>query len=210
MCAACGMREPTHSLASLPLHHWHIAGGVEYLRLRADSTLTRYRTLYRIEKESNPRWYHLDADIRLPQHFGIDPEMASPWKAEINEYYKYAFHHENQRHHWNAVMLAGLAEMDPSTPVSAYTAPEQRDRHWWLGLKRRLNGNDQRYSRAFVAPQPIDGPPAPVLQRLDGPGRHGLGRSGADRGRSHRMGGRAHDASSLYPPSRHVHASRRQ
>jgi CubicO group peptidase (beta-lactamase class C family) len=39
-----------------------------------------------------------------------------------------------------------------------------RDRQWWVGLKRKLNGSDQRWTTSFVCPRPIEGPAARALR----------------------------------------------
>lgn len=127
-------------------------------------TLVRYRTLYRVAGNIRPWEYKLAGDIELPKHFGIEPAVEDLWQEKINEQYKWSFHTLADQADSNAALLAGLHEMPADETVSEYTSPRERDRQWWLGLKRKLNGNDQRYTKPFDAPRAIDGDAAPVVR----------------------------------------------
>lgn len=49
-------------------------------------------------------------------------------------------------------------------PASFYQQAVERDRQWWIGLKRRLYGFDQRFPEPFRSPLPIEGKAARVIR----------------------------------------------
>ncbi|MEC9094408.1 MAG: serine hydrolase domain-containing protein, partial [Planctomycetota bacterium] len=60
-----------------------------------------------------------------------------------------------------AILLAGLSSLDEnSKPLSQVDSPLSKDRQWWLPLKRKLNGNDTKYTQPFQAPTFIRDHPA--------------------------------------------------
>ncbi len=139
-------------------------GAVARIKTEAGRTFTRFSTLFR--KPERLRWWRhkLEGSIKLPEELGIDPEVAIEQVKHVIEQMKRAFSNQTRRSDGPAKLLAGLYEMAPGQgEASVFEDPSARDRQWWLGLKRKLNGNDNRYG-AFVCPRPIEGPPAPVLR----------------------------------------------
>ena len=67
----------------------------------------------------------------------------------------------------NARELAALHEVPrDASPDGFYQQPVEKERQWWIGLKRRLYGfdKDPRFSIPFRAPLPAVGNPAPVIR----------------------------------------------
>ncbi len=61
--------------------------------------------------------------------------------------------------------LAGLHEVPKgSDPDSFYQQSWEKDRQWWIGLKRRLYGFNKRFPDPFPAPRAVAGKPAPVVR----------------------------------------------
>ncbi|NIM71492.1 MAG: hypothetical protein GTO48_13850, partial [Xanthomonadales bacterium] len=57
-------------------------------------------------------------------------------------------------------LLAGLHERDPdSVPEGPWDGLRAMDRQWWVTMKRKLTGMDERYPDPVVAPRPIEGDP---------------------------------------------------
>jgi len=66
-----------------------------------------------------------------------------------------------------AVILAGLYEASvgkASDGNGFYGSASQRDRAWWLGLKRKLYGWDKRWSEPLVCPKPLEGTPSSIIR----------------------------------------------
>ncbi len=65
----------------------------------------------------------------------------------------------------NARELAGLHEVPKgSDPDSFYQQSWEKDRQWWIGLKRRLYGFDKRFPDPFPAARAVVGKAAPVVR----------------------------------------------
>jgi CubicO group peptidase (beta-lactamase class C family) len=61
--------------------------------------------------------------------------------------------------------LAARHEVPPADdPANFYHGAVEKDRLWWIGLKRRLYGFDKLYPEPFRSPLPIEGAPAPVVR----------------------------------------------
>ncbi|MEM8782662.1 MAG: serine hydrolase [Planctomycetota bacterium] len=129
-------------------------------------TLTRYRTLYRTPDHVGAWGYDLDATIRLPEHFGVSPTVAERRQDEVRRAYQWSFEFDAERSPFQALTLAGLAEIAPGEPDDdgVYGGAWVRDRQWWVEQKRRMNGNADRYPDAFPGPRPIGGASATVLR----------------------------------------------
>lgn len=64
-----------------------------------------------------------------------------------------------------ALDLAAQFEVPPGeSPASFYHQAAERDRQWWVGLKRRLYGFDKQFPQPFRSPMPIEGAPARVVR----------------------------------------------
>ena len=142
-------------------------GAVARIKTEAGRTFTRFRTLFR-NPERLRWWRHkLEGSIKLPEKLGIDPQVAIEQAKHVNEQVKRGFANETRRSDGPAKLLAGLYEMTPGKgEASVFEDPSARDRQWWVGLKRKLNGNDNRYS-PFVCPASDRGAACPRLERRD-------------------------------------------
>lgn len=64
--------------------------------------------------------------------------------------------------------LAALHEVPrDANPDSFYEQPVEKERQWWIGLKRRLYGydKDKRFDMPFRSPVPVEGKPAQVIRK---------------------------------------------
>jgi len=64
--------------------------------------------------------------------------------------------------------LAAMHEVPrDANPDSFYEQPIEKERQWWIGLKRRLYGydKDKRFAAPFQSPTPIEGKPAPIIRK---------------------------------------------
>ncbi|MHC4356332.1 MAG: FG-GAP repeat domain-containing protein, partial [Planctomycetota bacterium] len=127
---------------------------------------TRFRTLY---KTPGAMWLsfagRLDGELTFPESMGVDEQTLHNQRPTVNQYVGSAIERDIQRSHDFAVLLAGLDETDPEQdPVSQLTSAVTRDRQWWLPLKRKLNGNAERFTETIVAPVVVAGLDAPFLR----------------------------------------------
>jgi len=149
-------------------------GAVISIRTEGGRVFTRYRTLYRTPKPW--RWWsdRPRGQIELPSQMGIDPAVAAVQEHAVRGLVASALASYGERSQDATVILAGLSEMAPGREaVTPYDDPRAMDRQWWVGLKRKLNGNDKRFAKPFVCPRPIEGDAAPVL-RVGTPAEAGM------------------------------------
>lgn len=126
-------------------------------------SFTRFITLYRLPE--NPSWREppIKGQYLLNPALGIPPQAIAAQSRAFDGFVDEQIDAGRLRTDDAAVVFAGLHE-NAAGDASFYASPEVRDRQWWVTLKRRLNGNAERYSAAFTAPAPIEGAPAPVLR----------------------------------------------
>ncbi len=123
---------------------------------------TRFRTLYRASKDAKDQ---PDGELAFPAATGVDEGTWHNHRQSVNEHIANAVARDAMRSHDFAVLLAGLDEMGPDEdPASQRASAVTKDRQWWLPLKRKLNGNAERFAESIVAPVAVDGLNAPVLR----------------------------------------------
>ena len=141
-------------------------GAVVKIKAADNSTYTRFRTLYKSKQRQFFFFDMIEGELNFPYGMGIDAKTISRQHNLLNDYISFAIGRDINRSHDFAILLAGLDEIGPDIdPVSQAESALTRDRQWWLQLKRKLNGNEQRFSREIVAPGTIDGLDAPVLRQ---------------------------------------------
>jgi CubicO group peptidase (beta-lactamase class C family) len=141
-------------------------GAVVKIKATDGSTYTRFRTLYKSKQRLFFFFDMIDGKLNFPYGMAIDPKTISRQNHLLNDYISFAIGRDINRSHDFAILLAGLDDIGPdSDPVSQAESALTRDRQWWLKLKRKLNGNDQRFEREIVAPITIDGLDAPILRQ---------------------------------------------
>jgi len=141
-------------------------GAVAEITTRTGRVYRRFVTLYR--QPEPVRWWgtEMKADITLPAELGIAPAVAAKYRKTIAETVKWALVESLNRGDAGAVLLTGLAEAQPDDdPDDYYSDPWQRNRQWWVGLKRKLYGWEKRWPKPFVCPRPIKGKPAPAVRK---------------------------------------------
>ena len=126
---------------------------------------TRYLTLFRAP-EGVYQWFDdKNTRISLNPDLGIEAAVSAEYSDALQSFLEDALWENAARSSGIAVLLAGLSQTQPGgDSPSVFNDPAALDRQWWVGLKRRLNGNHERFSEPFVHPRPIAGPPAPVLR----------------------------------------------
>ncbi len=126
---------------------------------------TRFLTLFRAP-DGMHEWLGPSADgLPLNPQLGIDPAIAVEHDDLIRGFFNRTLRDGAAHSSDAAVFLAWLSETQPGQePISTFNGPEAADRQWWVGLKRRLNGNDRRFPESFVCPRPIAPPSVPVLR----------------------------------------------
>lgn len=140
-------------------------GGVVQLHAYDGRTLTRYATLYC--RPADFSWWELPFRGPLVPHpaLGVDPDVTAAYGNAVARVVGEAIHHQQLRTDEPAVLYAGLAEASPDEPATVWDDPVQRNRRWWLDVKRQRNGSAERYADVdFVAPRPIEASPAPELR----------------------------------------------
>lgn len=143
-----------------------------------DWKLRRFRTLYRVAKPVD----YLLADPRItfmsPSAVGFDPQTLESDGAQFRGFLSDMLWTAGRRD----VAMPVFVEACINPPRSGERLRQNndafaQDRQWWVGLKRKLNGWDQRWPRPFVGPRSIEGKPAPVL-REGSPSEAGMSNDG--------------------------------
>ena len=126
--------------------------------------LRRFVTLYCLPEGQSPDKLKVDVKVSLPAAAGVDPAVAEA-TDEVGEYVRQRLLEGCRQDPQSAVLLCALHErVEHDGPVSFYDDATRVNRRWWLALKRRLYGWDQRFNKPLVCPRPIEGPLAPVVR----------------------------------------------
>jgi CubicO group peptidase (beta-lactamase class C family) len=116
-------------------------GAVVTIRTEKGQTYRRFRTLYKYSGDI--RWWErdIDAAIDLPEEFGIDSEVLYGKRSVVSDHLKLMFWASLSRDQRIGAFLAGLRESVPGEgDAGFYDEIWERDRQWWVGLKRILYG----------------------------------------------------------------------
>lgn len=116
-------------------------GAVVTIRTDAGRVYRRFRTLYKFSGFI-PWWEReVPASIELPEEFGIDPVVLDGKPTVVADQLKLMFWSGLSRDQRIGAFLAGLREAVPGElDRGFYDAVWERDRTWWVGLKRKLYG----------------------------------------------------------------------
>jgi len=127
---------------------------------------TRFRTLYKLPQAMPYFKSYLDGEFVFSEDTtGIEEGTWRNQRKIVSDYITSAIGRDIQRSGDFAVLLAGMDEMSPEGgPVSQLENAVTKDRQWWLKLKRKINGNEERFGEKIVAPVVVDGLNAPVLR----------------------------------------------
>ena len=142
-------------------------GAVVELAFESGETMRRYQTVYRSKAGVDGlTWWSFEAhmDATLPTSLPIERDVVAENDLALGTYYREAAMHYFQRDSKWAAALAGLQESQKlGRPANVYEDVYARDRQWWVDFKRATNGAAREFTKPFVCPRPIDGPPARVL-----------------------------------------------
>ena len=140
-------------------------GAVVKIKAEDGHVYTRFRTLYKTPSRQRLRGYQIQGDVALPKGYGVAERTWHNQRESVNDYLASAVQRDVERSHDLAVLLAGLNEMSPKQgSVSQLESALTVDRQWWLTLKRKLNGNAERFAHDMPTPTAVDGVAAPVLR----------------------------------------------
>ena len=126
-----------------PVDDGRYGAAVSIVSKETGKTYRRFRTLYKYS--GHIRWWNrfVDASIELPEEFGIDPAVLDDNGTEIADHLKWQFRAGLYREQRTGALLAGLSESVPGEGAqSVYNDVWARDRSWWVGLKRKVYGQD--------------------------------------------------------------------
>ena len=140
-------------------------GAVVEVVPRRGRAFRRMVTLFRCP--GNVSWwrYRMKATITLPHGVGVSPQVLASQPQAVGEFVNGQILDTMERGDRLAKLLAGLYETRATDPKDDfYLSPSQRDRQWWVGLKRKIYGWDKRFPKPVVCPRPIEGKPAPVVR----------------------------------------------
>lgn len=140
-------------------------GAVAEIQFQDGRTFRRFCTLFRMDKDVV--WWRKNVKMAVdwPSEMGLPACAAAKCERSINDSLKWAMVNDWERQGDGAILLSALCETKDSDPNETYyTEPTQRDRQWWVGLKRKLYGFDARYDKPFARPFKMDGPPAATVR----------------------------------------------
>lgn len=141
-------------------------GAVVKITAEDGQEYTRYRTLYKSPQEVSFFFNRLRGDLSLPSSTGIEPRTWTVQQSILNSYVGRALGRDMNRSHDLAILFSCLDEIGPDAlPVTKYNGPLSQDRKWWLKLKRKLNGNADRFTAAVPVPSSEEGLNARVLRK---------------------------------------------
>ncbi len=141
-------------------------GAVVKIKAEDGSTYTRFRTLYKSPQRLGLFYDQIEGELKFPEGMVREAKTLSRQRRMVNDYIAFAVRRDIDRSHDFAILLAGLDDIGPeSGPVSQVESALTKDRQWWLQLKRKLNGNDKRFTKEIVAPRIVDGLDGRVLQK---------------------------------------------
>jgi len=128
-------------------------------------TYRRFLTLYRTAREIHWWKEDLDVQLRLPSGLGISNRSEEQHRKTLSDFVKWQVVKQFGRSSDAAVLAAGLADSSGAAGEHPFfDDPWQRDRQWWVGLKRTLYGWDKQWAEPFVCPRPVESNPAPVVR----------------------------------------------
>ncbi len=126
---------------------------------------TRYHTLFRTPEQFS--WWREDfgGTLELPKAFGISGAAVAAQKEVVSDYVRWVFMDHARRFDAAAAVVAGLYETGEhkGKPVPFILEYEPRNRQYWVTLKRKLNGNAERFPGGFACPRLTPGGQAPIL-----------------------------------------------
>ncbi|MHC4311202.1 MAG: serine hydrolase domain-containing protein [Planctomycetota bacterium] len=142
-------------------------GAVVKITAEDSKVYTRFRTLYKTPKKLQYWWPgQIGGELKMPEGFGVDDGVWHNQRQLVNDYIANAVGRDINRSHDFAVLLAGMNEISlQDGPASQLTNVLTKDRQWWLPLKRKLNGNKERFAKEIVTPVTVEGLDAPVLRK---------------------------------------------
>jgi len=140
-------------------------GAVVQIKTEDGKSFRRLRTLFRME-QSFPWWRcNFGGMLELPPELGIDPGVMAGQKGSAARFLKDLLIESFSSDSWTAALLCALSETTPGeAEATVFDDFKARDRQWWVGLKRKLDGADQLYPGPFVCPVAGTGQPAPVIR----------------------------------------------
>jgi CubicO group peptidase (beta-lactamase class C family) len=140
-------------------------GAVARITTGDGKTYRRFTTLYHLPKPVE--WWNLDfkTEFTLPTELGISTQAISANQESLKQFASSRIRSGFTEDPSGAVLLAGLQEAGhDDLPHTFYNNPQQRDRRWWLKLKRTIYGWDKEYPGPFICPKPISGVPGKVVR----------------------------------------------
>jgi CubicO group peptidase (beta-lactamase class C family) len=125
--------------------------------------MRRFRTLYRLERPVDWEWLDAEGTLTLPAELGVPAEVWARHRVEVNHLLMERL--QEDTYGGTAALLAGLHEATPDIPADELDDwAGVQNRQWWVTFKRRLYGTDKVYTKPFVCPRKIEGPPALVIR----------------------------------------------
>ena len=142
-------------------------GAVVKMTLADGTVHRRFFTLFR-QPEPAVNWetLHLRVPLALPGSLGIEQQALKKHGGTVSAFVQQQILASFSRDDSAAVLLAGLRETKATPTDSAYyTSPDQLDRRWWVGLKRRLYRFKEKKRKRIICPLPEPGKVAPAIRR---------------------------------------------
>ncbi len=126
----------------------------------------RYVTLYKSPVEFHWRDAQIEhASLVFDEKLGVDPGAAGRQAEVIGDYFKNLVMDSYSTNQGSAVLLAGLSETAPDgPPLRPWEDAWAMDRQWWVTMKRKLGGLDDKYAGKIDRPKKIEGELAPVIR----------------------------------------------
>lgn len=126
-------------------------GAVMTVRTSDGKTFRRFATLYRAPEAF--QWWRTEvhSSVNFHKNLKIDPVVLQAAQEELEDCFKWRALEHLDDDTAPAVLLAGLVD-NHDAKMNFYSNCAQQDRRWWLGLKRKLYGQDREFTRPVALP----------------------------------------------------------
>ena len=103
--------------------------------------------------------------MKLPAELGFDPAVVKANSRVLDRYVQRSLQSSFNTDPESAIVFAGLSEATPGEKIDISNDAFARNHQWWVTLKRKFYGLEERYSTPVISPKPIEGPPARTIRK---------------------------------------------
>jgi CubicO group peptidase (beta-lactamase class C family) len=156
-------------------------GAVATINFKNGPSIERYYTLYRYPGtlRSDDWWLWASRtqttfSISMPPALGIDRETERTYASDISRFVRFGFYENMISRTYSGRILASLHEAQSNNPPNAELNLVDRDRQWWVTMKRKLHPPRVAQAEPVVVRTPVELSEASVSLRAGAPRDAGM------------------------------------